>query len=491
MTAARGVAVGALVLVVAVARGRRAARRRRRHGRTSCASRTRASSSRTTRCRSAAGASARSSDIELTDDNQAEITISVEESRAAARGHDRRRSAPTSLSGVANRYIALDARPELRRASSRTARRSATDAHDPIVDIDQLFNTLDPTTRKALQQVIKGSRALVRGQGRAGQQGGEVLQPGVVDDARGWSTRSCATRRRSSDFLQQHVEGDDARSAERRDELTDLVSNANATVGRDRRRERCARPGAALPARHAAQGQHDVRQPARDARRPRRARGRVQARDEGPRAVVPRAAPARRDARPAVNDLSTLVRKRGRRERPDRPAAHGAEARAARASRRSSTPARRCARPRRCSASAGPTRPSSSPGCATSARARPTTTPTATTPASSRSSSRTSSPTRPRAASSRRCAPEREYDGLQKRNERRCPGAATQPAADGSTPCADRRLERLRPQPGAARPMKRVLAIGAVVLAAVVLAVVGTRRRRRRRRRLPACARSS
>ena len=37
-----------------------------------------------------------------------------------------------------------------------------------------------------------------------------------------------------------------------------------------------------------------------------------------------------------------------------------------------------------------------------------------------------------------------------------------------------RRHERLRPQPGAARAMRRVLAIGAVLLAAVVLAVVAT-----------------
>ena len=56
---------------------------------------------------------------------------------------------------------------------------------------------------------------------------------------------------------------------------------------------------------------------------------------------------------------------------------------------------------------------------------------------------------------------------------RRCPGAASQPAADGSAPVPRRRQPRLRPDPRLARPMKRLVAIAAA-----------RRRRRRRGRRL-------
>ena len=95
--------------------------------------------------------------IELTDDNQAEITITVAGAlRAAARGHD----------GDHPRHLAVGHRqplhrahagPELATASSPTGRRWRTDKTTSIVDLDQLFNTLDPKTRKALQEVIQGS----------------------------------------------------------------------------------------------------------------------------------------------------------------------------------------------------------------------------------------------------------------------------------------------------------------------------------------------
>ena len=93
--------------------------------------------------------------------------------------------------------------------------------------------------------------------------------------------------------------------AERRDDLAALVGNTNTTAGGDRLRERRAGARARPAADHAAARQHDVREPARDARRPRRAGRRVQARDQGPRAVPARAAPAR--ARRAARRSATCA----------------------------------------------------------------------------------------------------------------------------------------------------------------------------------------
>ncbi len=58
-----------------------------------------------------------------------------------------------SLSGVANRYIALSPGPNNYPALRNGA--VITKTSSPV-DLDELFNTLNPATRKGLQQVIEG-----------------------------------------------------------------------------------------------------------------------------------------------------------------------------------------------------------------------------------------------------------------------------------------------------------------------------------------------
>ena len=95
--------------------------------------------------------------IELTDDNQAEITISVAgRLRAPARGDDG--DHPRDLAvGHRQPLHRADAGPELEPASSTDGATLGTDKTTSIVDLDQLFNTLDPKTRAALQQFIQGN----------------------------------------------------------------------------------------------------------------------------------------------------------------------------------------------------------------------------------------------------------------------------------------------------------------------------------------------
>ena len=226
--------------------------------------------------------------------------------------------------------------------------------------------------------------------------------------------------------------------AERRDDLVGARRQRERHRVGDRARERALAQRARPAADHAAARQHDVREPARHARRPRRAGRRVQARDEGPGAVPARAAPAA-----------------GRRAADDpRPAPRSCAVAA-----RTTTSSRRRGSSRSCSRSATPGVPQRPPGAregpagarvraALHARPRrlvprlrpgrrPTTTPTATSPASSRSSTPSSSPTTRPAACSRRSRRRRASTACRPASIRRCPGAATQPPADGSAPFTD------------------------------------------------------
>ena len=76
-------------------------------------------------------------------------------------------------------------------------------------------------------------------------------------------TREIVSRQGDVRALRHRARRRSAAIAERRDDLTDLVGNANTTAARHRRRERRARARARPPAAHAAQGEHHLRQPAR------------------------------------------------------------------------------------------------------------------------------------------------------------------------------------------------------------------------------------
>src|SRR3954454_25153648 len=95
-------------------------------------------------------------DITLTNDNQADVKISIENAYAPLREGTTALIRQTSLSGVANRYITLTMAPNNAKALSDGATIGA-EKTTARVDLDQLFNTLDPKTPKALQEVIQGS----------------------------------------------------------------------------------------------------------------------------------------------------------------------------------------------------------------------------------------------------------------------------------------------------------------------------------------------
>ena len=377
-------------------------------------------------------------EIKLTDDNQAEITISVQdELRAAARGHDGAHPGDLAV-GHRQPLHRADAGPELQPQARR--RGHARDRQD---DVDRrprpALQHARPQDAHGLQQVIQGIAQLVRRHAATQANAAtKYFNPALSDLA----PAGQRARLRPADAQRLPAStppGRRRRSPRAATTSPNLVSNANTTAGRDRRRERVVQPGAGAAAQHAAQGQHDVRQPARDARRPRRARGRVQAGDEGPRAVPAPAAPARAATR--ARRSPTCARSSTARARTTTSSTCCGKAPRARAGRQAGLREldRGAAEGHAgASSSSGPTRPTSSAGCATSARARPTTTPTATSRASRRSSTPTRSTDNPAGGTLTPLPPSQRLAGLQTGQVQRCPGAATPGRRpDGSAPFRD------------------------------------------------------
>ena len=94
--------------------------------------------------------------IVLTKENKALITIDVESSLVPLHEGTTAQVRVPSLTSVANRYIALSPGPNNRPALAAGAT-LPTSATQGVVDLDQLFNTFNPQTRRALQEVLQGT----------------------------------------------------------------------------------------------------------------------------------------------------------------------------------------------------------------------------------------------------------------------------------------------------------------------------------------------
>jgi phospholipid/cholesterol/gamma-HCH transport system substrate-binding protein len=166
-------------------------------------------------------------DIRLTDDGHAEIVMELDKFTPLHEGTEAVIRA-TSLSGIANRYVALELGPnngpELESGST-----IAADKTTAPVDLDQLFNTLDPKTRESLQQIIKGSATQYAGKSRQADRSIHYFNPAL-------STSSRLARELVRDrvvFKQFVTDGAKLMTAlaDRRADLSALVGNANATAG--------------------------------------------------------------------------------------------------------------------------------------------------------------------------------------------------------------------------------------------------------------------
>jgi phospholipid/cholesterol/gamma-HCH transport system substrate-binding protein len=163
--------------------------------------------------------------ITLSDDRNADVSISVDEplhegTTAVIRA--------TSLSGIANHYVSITPGPNNEPAlpDEATIDRGNTTS---IVDLDQLFNTFRPQTRKALENVIKGQAQLYTGHTEGARRSYKYFEPALSTGRRLLDeiTRDQRT------FTQFIVTGSKALGAiaDRRNDLSALTQNANQALG--------------------------------------------------------------------------------------------------------------------------------------------------------------------------------------------------------------------------------------------------------------------
>ena len=165
--------------------------------------------------------------IELTDDGQAEVEMELDSEFEPLHEGTTAVIRVGSLSGIAGRYISLTPGPNDASEIEDGGSIAADDVTTPV-DLDQLFNTLDPETLKGLQDIVQGGATQYGGKAKEANEAAKYFNPALSTSSR----------------LMNELVRDDARFerfivdtatvvgaiAERRDDLAALVGNANATA---------------------------------------------------------------------------------------------------------------------------------------------------------------------------------------------------------------------------------------------------------------------
>ncbi|HWI71154.1 MAG TPA: hypothetical protein VNT55_04305, partial [Baekduia sp.] len=170
----------------------------------------------------------RVAEIKLSNNNLADVRIQVDEPYAPLHQGTTATIRSGSLSGVANRYISLAPGPN----SAPKIDDGATlglDKTTTSVDLDQLFDTLDPKTRASLQKVIKGSSQQYDGKGAQANEALKYFNPALSTTSR-LVNELDRDQQSLRDFIIYTARATTA-LAERRDDVSSLVSNANTATG--------------------------------------------------------------------------------------------------------------------------------------------------------------------------------------------------------------------------------------------------------------------
>ena len=165
-------------------------------------------------------------EIRISENGQALVRFSVDDEYAPLRRGTRALIRPTSLSGIANRYVDLHLGPA-NGEEIEDGGRLGTDDTGSAVEIDQLLAIFDTKTRQSLRDTLSGSADQLRGRADEINDGVEYLNPALSTGARLFRELS-----RDEPLLERYLV-DSARFvnalAERRADLGALVTNANQT----------------------------------------------------------------------------------------------------------------------------------------------------------------------------------------------------------------------------------------------------------------------
>ena len=166
-------------------------------------------------------------DISLTDNNQAQLKIKVDADFAPLHRGTTALVRATSLSGIANRYLALTPGPN-NAPDLPSGYNLPVTSTTSIVDLDQLFNTFNAQTRAGLQNVIQGSAAYYAGKGPQANEAAKFFNP-ALSSTSALINEVLSDQRTFTSFV---VDASNLVStvAERRGDLAALVGNANATA---------------------------------------------------------------------------------------------------------------------------------------------------------------------------------------------------------------------------------------------------------------------
>jgi phospholipid/cholesterol/gamma-HCH transport system substrate-binding protein len=171
-------------------------------------------------------------DIEIAPNSHVYVKMSLKGPHTPLKAGTKAQIRQLSLSSIAGRYIDLE--PPTEPASMQTnatipegGRIPATDTKTPV-DIDQLFNTLDPVARASIQDLIKGSAKQWKGKGPEANRGLQYLNPTFS------TSRRLFNELTSDKVLLRRFIGDSAKFmtavAERREDLAGAVQNLNTTT---------------------------------------------------------------------------------------------------------------------------------------------------------------------------------------------------------------------------------------------------------------------
>jgi phospholipid/cholesterol/gamma-HCH transport system substrate-binding protein len=165
--------------------------------------------------------------VELDEHAQARVKISV------SSGFDPLHEGTTavirasSLSGIANRYVELHPGPNSRPKIDDGGEIAADRTQAPV-DLDQLFNTLDPKTRKGLQDIVQGGATQYKGKSEQAAEALRYFNPALSTSAR-VARELVLDRQAFQRFVNDTAETVSALDA-RRDDLAALVGNTNTTA---------------------------------------------------------------------------------------------------------------------------------------------------------------------------------------------------------------------------------------------------------------------
>jgi phospholipid/cholesterol/gamma-HCH transport system substrate-binding protein len=133
-----------------------------------------------------------------------------------------------SLTSVANRYVELQLPPGKSPPIPSGGTIPPTSTHS-AVDLDEIFNSLNPPTRKGLQELFQGSASQFQGQAARAQAAWKYLNPAIAASSVLFSEINRNTASFTSFLVRtSHLMGD---IAQRQADLSGLVQHLSTTTG--------------------------------------------------------------------------------------------------------------------------------------------------------------------------------------------------------------------------------------------------------------------